>query len=58
MEKNILFFTGLIVIPKFFIYIKSTLILRVTAEFHFLRKKVHKLFQLEIFENDEFGKSG
>jgi len=30
----------------------------VTAEFHFLRKKVHKLIQFEIFENSEFGKSG
>jgi hypothetical protein len=30
----------------------------VTAEYHFLRKKVHKPFQLEIFENAELGKSG
>jgi len=30
----------------------------VTAEFHFLRKNVHKLFQLEIFENAERGKTG
>jgi hypothetical protein len=30
----------------------------VTAEFHILRKKVHKPFQLEIFENAELEKTG
>jgi hypothetical protein len=30
----------------------------VIAEFHFLRKNVHKLLQLEIFENAKLGKTG
>jgi hypothetical protein len=29
----------------------------VAAEFHFLRKKMHKPFQLEIFENAELKKN-